>query len=450
MADILYTGKGLATKLPTDNGSAMNRLSDFIVKAEELKYKTFRENEKEFLKSSNVDPLFFISDKSQRVQTELLSDFNNKWAQEYKKYQGNLPMSVKQQMQSEKNIIIAQQQKMQSDMERAMQDRNIISKDVRGELDHIDADKRWNDYINTGTYDTSPLQPSAIDPDYHYSKNINKGTGTASKVKITTNKGGKVITEEKYASASEEEARQMVEADILSSPRIAKGFVKKFQALKETDPDEYKRRLDTNKDDILDKAEEQEAKQVGNPIIEWAKDTFWQKRIIVRDIETTKPETTKKTGGSSFTGFGKPINYDPTEARSLKVGQTDYSSFHDFGNIPVQDVTVKEIRVLNPEGETVMNPESPISADLIGYDENKDEFIFIATKDFLSVYNQFMSGKGKDWRFAVKKADLPDKYKEWEIIKDGKTIKVGSVASQVVTTPTETPAEKLKRLKEGK
>lgn len=71
-ADILYTGKGFSTPLQSDGGRAMSRLSDFITKAEELKYSTFKQNEQEFLKNSNIDPVFFISTANQKTQAGLL------------------------------------------------------------------------------------------------------------------------------------------------------------------------------------------------------------------------------------------------------------------------------------------------------------------------------------------------------------------------------------------
>lgn len=96
MADVIYTGKGLASNLPKDNGSAMGRLSNFITKAEELKYQTFKQNEQEFLKTSNVDPAFFISTANQNTQAKLLDDYNKRWATRMKESNNNLSLEDKQ------------------------------------------------------------------------------------------------------------------------------------------------------------------------------------------------------------------------------------------------------------------------------------------------------------------------------------------------------------------
>ena len=110
----LYSGKGLSAPLPSDGGRATSRLSDFIVQAEEIKYKAFKENEQEFLKNSNIDPVFLVSTKNRDAQMDMLNAFNQKWAQKFKESGYNLSTEDKKALLTEKNFLLANQQDMQA------------------------------------------------------------------------------------------------------------------------------------------------------------------------------------------------------------------------------------------------------------------------------------------------------------------------------------------------
>jgi hypothetical protein len=131
------------------------------------------------------------------------------------------------------------------------------------------------------------------------------------------------------------------------------------------------------------------------------------------------------------------------------IGQTNYTKFHSLGNIMASEVTPSSIRLLNPKGEQELKPETPITAEVVGYDEDKDEFIFIATKNFVNVYGkggEYDSPSGSGYRFAVKRKDLPTEvYGNFEIIKDGKKVKIGTLTTSTTATPTETDAQILMR-----
>jgi hypothetical protein len=377
--DLIYTGREHGVKLPT--GERINQgersLSNFIARAEDIKYKAFKENEQEFLKASNIDPVFLISDKSQKVQSQLLDDFNKKWAGEYKRYQGNLPVDVKQQMQSEKNILLAIQQKMQSDMERAMVDRDIVSKDVAGNIDHEDANARWADYVTTGNYDISPLKPSAIDPDLQYSRNINKGVGTKSTVTITKKKDGVLVTEKKIASGTEEEGRKFVEADILGNPRLAQGYIKKFKALKTNDPETYVKYLDTDLSGTVDTSEEQAASTSSNPIIKWAQDNYWDKKLILEDVEVTKPETVKTTFDWEL-GVGIDNNKNTQFAKNNDITiqrLPPYKNFYDLqlGSVPSVIQKVGDYVDASTGEKKTLN--KAINMKIVGYSPDGDKLI---------------------------------------------------------------------------
>lgn len=450
-ADVIYTGRGLSTKLPTDSGNAMQGLANFVAKAEETKFNVFQKNKDAFMKMTDVDPVMFLTTANQATQAKLLDDFNKEAAQIYKNSGGFPSMEEMQRIQAKKNFLISKQQEMQSDMERYLADREAISRDINGNLDKDEFTQREQGYFGGGRYGESPLSASPLDVGLYLNRDVNKAQGTPTPEYKTIKIGGvdQKVTISK--SATEPEARDYIGRLMVSNPRIAKGIVKEIQQLKTTAPQEYVRIFDKTGDGTVDQYEEKEAGYVSNPIIKYAQDKYWQNAI---KTDESKPsglgsEDNTDVNISVFKGFGKDIKYRPTETRDAGTfGQTPYKTFHDL-NVPVQDVNVKEIRVLNPDGESVRKNPGAITADLVGYDEEKDEFIFIATKDFYDL-ESYTGAKGKDLRFAVKRADLPEKYDEWEILKNGQKTKVGVKPRQAPAAVTQPTAPRKKVLKDGK
>ena len=107
MADVIYTGRNLATKLPTDSGNAMQGLANFVAKAEETKFNVFQKNKDAFMKMTDVDPVMFLTTANQATQAKLLDDFNKEAAQIYKNSGGFPSMEEMQQIQAKKNFLIS-------------------------------------------------------------------------------------------------------------------------------------------------------------------------------------------------------------------------------------------------------------------------------------------------------------------------------------------------------
>jgi hypothetical protein len=129
---------------------------------------------------------------------------------------------------------------------------------------------------------------------------------------------------------------------------------------------------------------------------------------------------------------------------TTRLGQTDYSSYHTYNKIPTWDIPVgTPIRILDPNGEKTEKPDTTVSVDLTGYDEDRDEFTFIVKSDFKGLYGySSIMQKGKDWRIAIKRADLPKEYSGLEIMKGGKVVKIGEVKGTTGATPAPTATPK--------
>jgi len=308
--DILYTGRNLTPEFKSDGGKAMSRLSDFITRAEEIKYKAFKDNENWLLQTENVDPVVFATAAGQKAQSDGMDTFNEIVGGVLKEAGGigNLSHDAKSKIQLAKNVLLGEQQKILSAQTRAFADKEAISKDIRGEYDYDNWKERWDTYLTTGEYDETPLEVSALDPDAWYSTSANKVKGTPSNEPTERNVGGTDFVEWTKTSATPEEGAAKVEADAGMNRRLAKGFLLKFQGLKKTDPETYKKYLDVNKDNVVDSNEERAATQAkSNPILQWAKDTYGPKAV---GIDTTKP-TRKYVPATSTDGFNSKLPIGP-------------------------------------------------------------------------------------------------------------------------------------------
>jgi len=405
MPDIIYTGKGLAPDIPSEGGKAMSRLSDFIMKAEEIKYNAFKETQDWFVKSQDVDPVMFLTTANQIAQDKLLKTYNEESSAILKASGNNLSTEDRARIIAGKNFLISEQQKMQADMARALQDRDAIQKDIQGNLDHDEFNKRWSDYVSgNASYGTEPLSPSAIDPDAHYSKLINKGHGTEGTISLTTNKGGISTTEKKSASATEEEARQMVASDILGNDRLALGYIEKFQKLKNTDPATYMKYLDTSGDQQVDATEEQAAETASNPIIRWAQDNYWQKRIIIKEVETTKPETKRSTFNWNIgIGVGNNRNRQYDDQGFANFNKLKVNSWLDLG----RDAPSAKDRQIQDYVDTETGEKkhfgSAAEIKIVGYSPDRDMIIVKITK----------TSENRELREGDYIGLSGDKYKDW-------------------------------------
>jgi len=436
--DILYTGKGFAPELQSDGGKAMSRLSDFITKAEEIKYKAFKENKDWFLKTQEVDPVAFITTANQDAQNRLMKEYNESSAAIVQKAGGfdKLSGEAQSKILAGKNFLISEQNRMRADQEQYMLEKAMIAKDADTNYSSEEFYRtKEAPYLNGQPYDRTPIQPKA-------QSIANELIGLKGRFgsTITRNipsKGAPGFFDTMETTGTREDIAPYITNRVFEEPKYKRDMLERWSALSQAEKDKY---LDTDKSGRVDEAERTAGTSVTrdkeNPILKFYIDQNWQNALKEEPSgKPTRITTGSSTGGfSEFTGFGKAIKYTPTESRDAGIiGQTKYDSFHDL-NVPVQDVNVKQIRVLNPSGEITKPNTGPITADLVGYDDVKDEFIFIATKDYYD-FQPFAFGgaKGKDERFAVKRSDLPEKYNDWEIVKDGKRVKVGTIAKSAPT-----------------
>jgi len=325
----LYTGRGLAVNLPQDSGRSTERLSNFIIKAAEIKYNAFKENEQEFLKNSQIDPAFFISSANQKTQVGLLDEFNKKWAQVMKATNNNMSTEQKQQMLTEKNFVISQQQEMQSKQDLWLQHRNMIMQNPN----KFDAEE-WSVYDNiyrsTGEYPlvAPPIKARSIDMALEDNPVI--GNEQPAQTIEETRNGLRGFVDVRY-SGTEAQARQRVKDVALMDEAYTKDLTRQFNQLDETTKLKY---FDADKNGIISKDEARDF----NPIIKWAQDTKWQTALKRDELAWRKTEVTRSafnwniginSGNNRNNEFAIQDNvnaYGTTFGKLMNLGRVSFTS----------------------------------------------------------------------------------------------------------------------------
>jgi hypothetical protein len=324
-------------------------------------------------------------------------------------------------MASEKNYLLMDQQKMQSDMQQAMAAKDAVQKDVQGNLDHEDFQKRWDSYISTGQWDSSPLLPSAVDPDEFFGKTINKGNFGKTKVTIAKkNADGTITTVSKIASGTEEDGRNLVASHMHSSDRLARGWIQKFQALKTNNPAEYDKYMKT---------------EGANPILKWAQDNYWDKVLTTEDDTSTKPITTGANSGNMSTWLG--IKYTPTSAQTSPFPSLPSENYHPFPDMAKQiKIPIGNMQVLN-DGDPKPTSEQAgktIQGWVTGYDEDSQKVIFTIGKDFKDLdYAALKNGEGM--QVAIPKNSVSKEiFDELEVVKGANPVKLKDLTKPTTAT----------------
>lgn len=440
----LYTGRNSSVVLPSGErvDRAQQGMNNLILEAEKMKLDSFKKNEEWYLKTNDVPIETYISTANTEAQAKMV-DAYNKQAQDILKARGgdfnNLTTQDKLELAKGRKILESQQQSMLGDLEKYKMARDVINKNQdKYDLEEAN-DTIFKPYLTTGKFNDAPLPIKAQSLDSFLDNNKVRGSVT-NDYEYYTNPNGLKVKQPVKVIGTEIEARDFVKNRILSNEANQKWAFKEFAKQPENVQLQY---LDVNKDGKVDNSERggaQDLRSEENPIVRWAQDTRWKKaRQIVEGSETGAAQ--QNSGNFSiFNGFGKKTTYTPTEARPVTIGQTDYKAFHDFGNLPAKDIAVNtNIRVLDAEaGDTVKQPKTPITADLVAYDEDKDEFVFIATKNWYD-FDAWNGAKGKDIRFAVKRSELGKEYGDFEIMKDGKKVKIGNITPSTATPTKNKP-----------
>ena len=128
MASVPIFNTGANTGIYLDN-SQVNRsaekLTSDIIGMEKLKTnKAIQDNER-FLEMMAVDPVALMTQRGIEIQSEQMTQFNDKWAAEMKKHQGNLPQDKWIEMRKDRVALESQQGRLAASQQRYLQELKV-------------------------------------------------------------------------------------------------------------------------------------------------------------------------------------------------------------------------------------------------------------------------------------------------------------------------------------
>lgn len=385
-----FSGKN--TGIVLDDGGKLNQaqqgMSSLILQAEKLKQDTFRKNFEDYSKASDIDPVFVLSDSAMKTQAGLLSQFNNYWGKVYKDRGGNLTQEDQVSMARDKRYLMMQQQQMQSSMEQAMQDRNILSKDVNGNYDHEKGDAKWQNYLQSGTYDNSPLEPSAMTiEDVFGQRKIQTANAYEEPDKSNPDRIAQY-------SANKEDVGQQITNEAHTKPRVMKDVFNEWSALPQTEKD---KKLAENSGQ--------------NPILQNYIDNHWQNLVDKKFVNKERPPVKKTTfDWSSPVDDTHNKNKEYTVKPGFEImtadGKVALPDSYDFSGIPRTTTDPRKIKtVLKPNGKGGFT-ETPLGEsaryDLVSYSPSSDVAIINLKDDTSDGTYQ------KDNNLAVRGSEVDD------------------------------------------
>jgi hypothetical protein len=378
---ILSTGRDTAVYLDNSqvNRSA-EKLNSEILGTEKLKLnKALQDNEK-FLEMMAVDPVALMTQRGVEMQSQELTKYNEKWAEEMRKHKGNLPQDKWIEMRKDRIGLESVQGRLAASQQRYLQELKMIeSSPTKYNRDaFMQASKN---FYETGEY-TTGLAPAlgrlneALDKDvraYFLSK-------PNEAVQSVTGKSGKVVTT--IASGDPKQGSQRV-LSLLFNDETG-GYLQ--DAVNEflTQPEEVQMKyFDSNKDGKVTEDEIALAQQFGsdiasfttNPIVKWAMEEKGKR------YQTTRPQISNPPSSGGFgVFFGQTLKTPGVKGNTQTYGDKTYNSLYDFdGSLILKNVPTKGGIKLMGRTTRDVSTMGNIEGYLKHYDPEKDVLIVAAT-----------------------------------------------------------------------
>ena len=381
-----FTGKDTGVEIkPLDRlARSQERAMDLLTKGEELKRKTFKENEDWFLKEAKVTPETYISQKNTEMQAKLLETYNNQATQILKKAGsvGNLSLEDKLALQKGRQELESFQAKMNSDLERFKLDEKIINNDAGKEYDIEEWYKKdAKGYYDSGTYSDAPL-PIKEKPFESWLGTISKGyTGKVNTDVESTNEQGITLKRSTWTNMALPQAQELIKQGILTQRGERKNVTNRFGALSEAEKMKW---LDTNKDGKLDQAERTDE----NGIIAWAQQHQPFISAVMREDSGASsnlfPSASKKSfdwNGAVGTGHNRNNEFPVRGAVDIDTdeGKVTLPNSLDFSGIPRTTTDARKInKILVPDGKGGYTEKSlgeSASFDIVSYSPQDDVLV---------------------------------------------------------------------------
>jgi hypothetical protein len=378
---ILSTGRDTAVYLDNSqvNRSA-EKLNSELIGTEKLKLnKALQDNEK-FLEMMAVDPVALMTQRGVEMQSQELTKYNEKWAEEMRKHKGNLPQDKWIEMRKDRIGLESVQGRLAASQQRYLQElKNFTSSPSKyDEEAFLQASK---DFYDTGEYATGLKKRPEIfdnalnDRIIEYRKRANKVDT------VTSDKSGMNRVTSTYGTI--EEGRDEVLNLLINDPdsdAYIEQVARRFFSLPVEQQKPY---IDfdhdgevTDDEVVLAKKYGSASKLVSNPIIKWGMDYYGGK--FVGEDQTLK----NKPGGSGGFGvfFGQTLKTPGVKGNTQTYGDKTYNSLYDFdGSLILKNVPTKGGIKLMGRTTRDVSTMGNIEGYLKHYDPEKDVLIVAAT-----------------------------------------------------------------------
>jgi hypothetical protein len=327
-----YTGRNAGVEIPNSDRIARSqeRMDDLLMKANEYRLQSFKENQNRFLKMGDIDLDTYISSANATAQGKLVDDYNNK-AQSILKSRGSFENFQTQdwvELQKGRKMLESAQAKMNADYERFKLDEQVIKRDNGRTLDLDEWAAIKEKYLKEGVYTEDPLPVKEV-PFENLLNDYSKNFTGEQEVELDTSGVVNGIRQKRkaWANMTQGQADNGIKELILYSEGGRKNVMRRFA---EQPIQEQLKWLDADKSGTIDKNERGDE----NAIIAWAQQYEPFKKTIIRE---------KSTGYSNITqpkteGANKP-NYNVKALTPETVyGKHSFSDMMNVGAVP-QPVT---------------------------------------------------------------------------------------------------------------
>ena len=435
-----FTGKG--TGIVLDDGGKLNQaqqnMSNMILKTEQMKAETFQKNQQEFLKNSNIDPVFVLSTSSRETQQKLLDDFNTTWGKAMKNSGGNLSLDQKMQMQKQKDYIQMTQQKLQSDMETAQLHNKMVSQNPN-RWDATEQAQRYNDYIQTGNYNYTepPIKPlSLMDAAMKMQSKVATKEFMPVDEQKTYNVGGVPYKVSTSYSASKEDVIPYIKSAIANNDQYAAGALQEWNGLSQPEKDKY------------------HTSDPSNPVFAMAVDKHWKEWVTSKQKEEKNTLPKQDNLSSDWTTImdgTKKVSYPVPPPSTVALGDKFTSQkYYQLPTTTAKPISLKStnstVQVLTKGMVGTVKHPPVISGIPTGYDAEHDTFTFNVNKDFSNIG---ISGiqSGNNMQIAIPRSEINNTgfLNSFVVLDDnGKKVKISDLSPATATQKTAPPTSGVK------
>lgn len=390
----LYTGRDSAVKMPELDAltQAQRRASDLTIKGEEMKLNKFMQDKERFRKMLAIDPVLAVSQQNQVRQASDIKAYNDKWAKKYAETDGNLSDLDEIEMQQDRGLLQAKQNKILTDQKKYEAAKDIVTRDTRGYYDRDLFRKAEQTYFETGELPTTLLDvaPQSITNYLRKLPPTAEETSTERRPVLDAkgNTVGERLVDVSYNRTKEQAQSAILEA--MQNEAMLKTVVRDFDALPEKE--QLKWLEDYNKDGVVDPQDKQYAYEntniADNPIAKWA-----MNNPIYLDEARGKKEGVSKAipsvgakgkGGLSINFSGQNLQVSPGYKRSGTQAYGDkvyYNTYAFPSKITLPNVSTEGGIVFEEDYSSELGSGN-IQGIIKDYVKDNDMVIIEATKGY--------------------------------------------------------------------